>query len=308
MIVEAAVLVVGDEERRVAPVRAGEQGVDQVGDRELAALDVRRWMLVVLRVDLTDVEGIDEGDLRQQPRGRVDRILLRGEQVPRAVQANVAVERGERHFVEIDLPRNPGVVQPVEDRQRGVIGRAGREVVPHVPEGRRRQLVETVRERLIQGGREVRVADREVVVEVVVEGQVGLVVVTHGPMTCGIGRYHVLLRETVHQAVVPFVVGARPRMVQVADLAVVGLVERRDDPPVGSRIPRRRLGFHRKGRVVRPEMTEEVVEGSVLLHQHDDVIELVERGGGADRAAAEDRAAGHDGNDDPTCARRDAPH
>ena len=48
VVIEAAVLVVGDEEDRILPARARPKGVGDLGDEVLTRPDVRRRMLVVL--------------------------------------------------------------------------------------------------------------------------------------------------------------------------------------------------------------------------------------------------------------------
>ena len=83
VVVVAAVLVVGDEERGAAPLRRVQDGRRHAGQEALAELDVLR---VLLRDRL--VVGVDEAELRQPPRGRVvDEVLHALDEVRRARRA-----------------------------------------------------------------------------------------------------------------------------------------------------------------------------------------------------------------------------
>ena len=67
MIVEAAVLVVGDDQQRLVPEWPIYQGTHHLPDQVLACRDVRRRMVVVARRHFDKV-GVDERDRRQRSR------------------------------------------------------------------------------------------------------------------------------------------------------------------------------------------------------------------------------------------------
>src|SRR5207302_4143609 len=125
----------------------------------------------------------------------------------------------------VHLPADALGVEVLEDRLLAVVvGGIRRDVIGDVAERRARQRVEAVRERLGQDRVEVRVARGEGVVEAVVEGQVGLVVVPHGAAARGVGGVLIGLGEAVHGPVVVLGVAAVPAVVEVGRLAVAGLV------------------------------------------------------------------------------------
>src|SRR5262249_59797788 len=86
--------------------------------------------------------------------------------------------------------------------------------------------------------REITVTDPEPVRQAVMEGEVGRVVVTHGPAADRVGRGRVLRREAVHAAAVDLGVSSSPRVVEVVDLAVRLLMEQSD---LGGRVHRIRV-------------------------------------------------------------------
>jgi len=63
MIVEPAVLVIGDEDDRILPVGSVADGIDHSRDEHLAALNVGGGVIVIL-IRPTET-GIDENYLRQ---------------------------------------------------------------------------------------------------------------------------------------------------------------------------------------------------------------------------------------------------
>ncbi|MDX6464857.1 MAG: hypothetical protein QOE55_8554 [Acidobacteriaceae bacterium] len=67
VVVGTAVLIVGDEDDGVLPAGAVADGIDDLGDVGLAALDVGGRMLVVFEGNAAESEvGIDEGDLGER--------------------------------------------------------------------------------------------------------------------------------------------------------------------------------------------------------------------------------------------------
>ena len=277
MVVEAAVLVVDEEEGSVGPLRARHEGVQHVGDELLADLDVRRWMLVVLDVLRVGEHRIDERHLREIAGGRIREELGGARQLRRLGADAREEERAVRRLAVVDLPRDGRHrrVHEVEDRRLHVLP-ARREVVADVAERGPSEQVEAVRERLRQHRGEVTIGHRERAVERVIEGQRGLVVEAHRPSARRIGRDRVSSREAVHRPVVPLVVGAVPRVVEIRDLAEPRLGEggdRRTHRVRGVRVRGvRRLGLGAR-LSLGVEAAHVVVEGSILLHQHDDVVD-----------------------------------
>ncbi len=281
VVVEAAVLVVGEEEGGARPERAGHRGLDHARDEGLADLDVRRRVLVALRIHVAEELRVDEGDRRQGARGGVDRELLVGHEML-AVLPHVRHQEGERHLRVVDVPAHAGLVERLEDALR----RAGEvQIVPDVAERGPEQQVLAVRVGGPEQRREVAVPDREGAVQREVVGQLALLVEAEGTPALGIRRDGVARREAVHRPAVPLRMGGVPGVGDVGHLARGLLVERLDRRPaqrVGVRgAPGRTL---RRAPAARPETAEVVVEGAVLLHQHHDVVDrdlvAVRRAGG----------------------------
>jgi hypothetical protein len=170
------------------------------------------------------------------------------------------------------LPADPVLIEPVEDRAvRGVgVRHTGRELGGHVAERSTGDEEPAVRIGLGHHRAEVAVADREVVGHRVVEGQVVAGPVAHR------GR-----AARVHEAPVGAVVPADVR--GVPGLAYVGVgvadrvrvVERRDVTPGGVGAVVDRLAVAPEGEpVAAAKHPPVVVEGVVLHHEHDDVLDL----------------------------------
>ena len=237
MVEEAAVLVVGEEERRPRPLRAREEGGDHLGDELLPDLDVGRGVLVVLGDLGVEKDRVNPGDLRESPGLGVRFELRDGYHLARVLVADVCELDGEGELGGVDLPRHARRVEALEDRpaRRDEVGRCRRQIVPDVTEGRGGEEIEAVRERLGQRRAEEAVRGRELPVEPVVEGQIMLVVVAHRAAAAGIvGEKLVGRSEAVHRATVPFPVRPVPGMIEVGDLAVAVLMERPNGGTAGS--------------------------------------------------------------------------
>ena len=182
---------------------------------------------------------------------------------------------------EVDLPGDLGLgrVEQVEDALLLPPARR-RQVVADVPERRAREHVHAVRERLRQRRREVVVGDRELVREAVVEGQHALVVVAHRAAAGRVGGIDVRGREAVHRAAVPLLVRSVPRVVEVRDGALLRDLERRDGVHRVRRVGVARGGLDdRRGLALVVQAAEVRVVRPVLLHHHDDVLDLGQAGG-----------------------------
>ena len=94
MVVEAAVLVVREEECRRSPHRTRQQAVQDVGDELLPHLDVRDRMLVVLGLRGSDEDGVDERHVRQRARGKVGVVLREGEHANAGAILHIAEKQG----------------------------------------------------------------------------------------------------------------------------------------------------------------------------------------------------------------------
>ncbi len=270
VVVVAAMLVVGHEERRARPVRTREEGIHDAGHESLSELYVRRWMLVAL---LAAEEGrVDERDCRQRAGLRVGVELIDQHELLR-MGARSGEEAAERDVVVIDLPRHTGVFEQVEDT-RAVFAPVRRGLVADAAERSARDQEEAIRVGRAEHRREVVIAHRERGVEAVVEGNVGAREVTHRAPSKRIHGGRVGLGEAAHPAVVVLLVRAVPGVGEISDLAEPRLVERRNQlAGIGGRVHvdapesrRARLPFI-------AQLPEHVVEGAVLLHQHDDVVD-----------------------------------
>ena len=164
-------------------------------------------------------------------------------------------------------------LRPVKQVDRQVI---------HQAVGRTRQQEPAVRERRPEAGAEPAVGEREGPGQPVVEGQVLLGPVAHGRGLVGPGRG--LLRrghEAVHLPVGPLGVAGAPALAGHALVLHGG--RRVTDPDHGARGVRilgvRRAVVANRQSLAAAQRAEVVVEGVVLHHQHDDVLDLRQRVG-----------------------------
>ena len=246
--------------------------------------------------------GVDPGDAREpagrgvlHERRRQRRQAPVEEREPRQV---LRLDRGRpvvgvgcadrRDVVEVPLPRHLRVVE-VADERRQVVDRRVGEVLP-VSERAAGERVEAVRPRVAGERREPAVADQERLREVVVDGERVGVVVADDDLR--VGDVRVLLREVLDEAArvaLQLLVDAVGRVARV-----VGLVERRPLELVHRVRLAGVLVLHpglQAVDVVAPaleaQVAEHVVEGAVLEHEHDEVLDLREvlEVGGVVRAA-----------------------
>ena len=159
--------------------------------------------------------------------------------------------------------------RPVEQVERQVV---------HQPVGRPRQQEPPVGERRPEAGTEPAVGQREGPGKTVIEGQVLLGPVAHRRGLVEARRHDLLGRrhETGHLPAGPLDVAGAPALGGHAVLLHGGRrVKRPDHGPRGVRV----LGFRRavvtKGESLAPaQRAEVVIEGVILHHQHDDVLDL----------------------------------
>lgn len=118
VVEEAAVLVVGDDEQRLVPLRAGAQRLVDVLDEHLALVHVVRRVVVVGRVQLgVQVVLLDDGVVGERPAaGVVGEGGAQRVEVQKVLElAEVPVEEHRRHVLEVDAEGEAGVVEVVED-------------------------------------------------------------------------------------------------------------------------------------------------------------------------------------------------
>ena len=186
-------------------------------------------------------------------------------------------EQGAGRDVRVVVPPADAVlVEAVEDRAvRRVGGRDARRVGADVPERGAGDEEPAVRVRLGHHRAEVAVADREVTCHRVVEGDVFAGPVTHG---CGAAGPH----EPHVRPVVPTLVRGVPALRDAGARvpARVRVVEGPHVPAGGIGVVVDRRPARADGEPVSaPEHPEMVVEGVVLHHEHDDVLDLGHRVG-----------------------------
>ena len=229
-------------------------------------------MLVVFVLGRAEQVGVDERDVRERARRQV-RIVLGGRKhMRRGSVAHVLEEEGAvRSLGGVYPPRDRELVEQIEDRCACQSERVVADVTKRCP----REQIQSVGERLGECGGEVAVTRRECVVQAIVKGEVGLVVVAHRPAAGRVGPVGVRRGEAVHRTPVDLGVRPVPAVVEVGNFAVRRLVERRDrriHGIRGVRVPGQRLGLV-GGLALRAELREVGVGRAVLLHHDDDVIE-----------------------------------
>ena len=260
MVVEAAPLVVGDDEHGAGPGRAVGEGVEHLGQEGVAGADVGVGMVVVgATVGVADEARVHEGDVGEGAGTRVGQELLVGpgdRLVPGAPQAE------ERQVGVVVAPRRPA--RPVELVPDGRHRRRGVGVADPVRLGRVEEQAVGVRRP--EEGTEVGVARREVAGQGGRERPVGLGVEPDGVVVVAAPA------EVVHRPGVELEPPAGVGMVGIGMPAA----HRVGEVVVG---PRHALlvGVARRqdvlGAVGARQPTEEVVEAAVLHHDHDDVLD-----------------------------------
>ena len=293
MVEEAAVLVVREEERGATPLRRAPKRVDQALLETHADRDVRGRMLVppvrITRYHPRDLRQlalarvVEERTLRPQ-RAVVVLVLLPEKEDVVRVAVGDAVEADV-----VDLPRDSGLVEQVEDHRVAEDAEAP-DAVRRDPARSARREVEPVRPRRPEDRAEVVRAERRVVEQAVVERQLPRgVVADRGIAVARILRGHLV--EAVHLAVVHLRVHGLPPVRRVGRRELREL-ERRMPPArgVGLRVARRRseplcLNLRRVAVVV--------VERAVLLAGDDQLLDR--------RAAPGAARAGRHGRGRPEC-------
>ena len=312
VIVDAAVLVVRDEENGGAPLGAGRDGVDDLPHELLPDLDLGRRVLVVARRGLVQVVAVDERD------GGEVAALRVGEELRELLHRADAVASADAEREDDPLRRGAHVRVPVEadasnrelvEDDDGGLGRRIRgdvgERVARQTEARRRVEVHPVRVRRAEEGAVIVVRHRERAVDVVVERDVGLVVPPHRALAAELRRgdarrrlahvAHAIVHvvEAVVQPLVVLGVRATPRVTGVEEAELRRVLPRmrreRGVARIGARAAvdlvlrvvrvARRRGRRFDGvrdalrRLVLREVAEVAVEGPVLLREHDDVLD-----------------------------------
>ena len=276
VVVIAAVLVVGDEQRRVLPRGRVQDGVRDLSDEPLADLDVLRVLLrrrVVVRVD--------EGERGQRAGGGV------GQELVELVLAGAATWRRQdtrddqpaRNLLVVDPVVDLVRVEPVEDRavRRGQMERCG-DVRRNESGGRAGEEEPAVRVRLAQRRAEEPLTDREVLDERIGERQVALVPEAHRDWAARPDE------AIVAPAVVRLVAGVPGLSRDVRELTWRAGVLRKDLLAVRIPVEIEELAAV-TAQPIHPGPTlhlvgdhpEQVVERVVLHHQHDDVTDLRHR-------------------------------
>ena len=179
VVIETAVLIVGDEDDRILPVGAVADGIDDLGDVSLAALDVGGRMLVVFEGPAATSEvGIEEGDLRKRPRRSLGEKEFQRQEVwiCRAEAAALGV------ILEVVGPGDVVFIEKIEDRPvDGFVTAGGRGDVTcrEMAEGGGSEKIGAVGEGGSEDRREIAVIDGEFLGQIVVERDFVLGVEVH---------------------------------------------------------------------------------------------------------------------------------
>jgi hypothetical protein len=296
-------LVIGDDEQRLGPVRTLPQRVVGIGDQLLGMDEVGRRMLVVgdFRPEAADeVTRLDEGIGRQDAAPRIlgEFTLVEAEVCRRQAPPDIREQRRVRQVVEIDRP----VLVPLghaAEQARHPVGEMGRIVVDPAARGAGVDE-EPVGPGLAGCGGEPAVGDAERAGELAQDRQLRRGVAVHDRGRIGFGGVrsarlaHVVVDEAVH--------GRRPVPLPVrrhaggAEELLLHVVEQFARIGVGTRRPRpaeARIGPDRHHHLavgavpgiglaagqpveVRPpriEPAEHGVEGAVLQHEHHDMLD-----------------------------------
>ena len=291
-------VVVGPEEGRAPPGVAHRERRKQPPHETLAGRDPARWMLARPgRGDVCDLGKVavpevlvvllEIGDAAKEP-GVLDVTAELEQRHPSGLDAGVGASVRLQALagvvvLDVELPRDPGCLEPVEDRgpRRPGPSRDPEHVVGHAAAGR--------------GGEEP-VEENVVLRDPPVEGQVAAVVVPHGgalhPLAVDRGGSH----ETVH---------ASPGVLEVVRATVVaqvgdGTAAQAKRPHAGTFLAAADRHAGLVGYAVRARKgSEVVVERVVLLHQHDEVPDRGLRLAGGCRRRARSRRSRRTGRAQP---------
>ncbi len=309
MVVEAPVLVVGDDEQRLRPHRAPRERVKQPEDELLPVVQIRR-RVVVVRARRAEGEideiGVDPRDRRQVARCRplqeapvAEQILtieVTGERTAGEPVLRIDQPQCRHVIVRVPAPLHLRVVQM--PHEGGEVVRARRAQVVAMTAGRARGGVASVRHRRPANGAEPVVTDAELLGEIRVHRQLVGGVIGHDrcrgvALERRLGsRLRVVGGEPTHLSARHLLVDARARMARILCLDEprhLGLVHR-IGMPAGIVLRSGRRAFDVGSSFVAAQEAEHVVEGTVLQHQDDDVVDLGEVREGVVRGNVRDSA------------------